>query len=206
MKSMQAEKKEIITSEKTQEGKKMFSNDELSEIIRIAAQEGANAAIKHISDEKRKEKRQRKDRRLYNTKLLIRNYRSFKKYVNNAVFYEDETQEDALEAIEELMWEPRVTSDMIVESIQRSMTRTKIIIEHIEHMIEVYSAICEQSKSDVKIRRSNVLYDMYISDIPHSKAEIADTYFIDKRTVYKDVEAACKELSVLLFGIDSIGE
>ena len=29
-------------------------------------------------------------------------------------------------------------------------------------------------------------------------------YFIDKRTVYKDIDAACKELSVLLFGIDSI--
>lgn len=203
---MQAEERKTNTSEEAVENKKMFSNDELSEIIRIAAQEGANAAIKHISDERRKEKRQRKDRRLHNTKLLIRHYRSFKEYVNNAVFDEDETQEDALEAIEELMWEPRVTSDMVVEAIQRSMTRTKIIIEHVECMIEVYSTICEQSKNDAKIRRSKVLYDMYISDTPHSKAEIADTYFIDKRTVYKDVEAACKELSVLLFGIDSIGE
>lgn len=203
---MQAEERKTATNEKSSEGKKMFSNDELSEIIRIAAQEGANTAIKHISDERRKEKRQRKDRRLHNTKLLIRNYRSFKEYVNNAVFDDEEPREDALEAIEELMWEPRVTSDIVVESIQRSMTRTKIIIEHIERMMEVYSAICEQSKSEVKIRRSKVLYDMYISNIPHSKTEIADAYFIDKRTVYKDVEAACKELSVLLFGVDSISE
>lgn len=202
---MQADEMKTVTNEAAEE-KKMFSNSELSEIIRIAAQEGANVAIKHISDERRKEKKQKKDRRLHNTKLLIRNYRSFKEYVNNAIFEEDETTEDALEAIEELMWEPRITSDMVVESIQRSMTRTKIIIKHIEHMIDVYSAICDKSKSDVKIRRKKVLYDMYISDIPHSKAEIADTYFIDKRTVYKDVEAACKELSVLLFGVDSIGE
>lgn len=202
---MQAEERKTNTNEKSLDNK-MFSKDELSEIIRIAAQEGANAAIKHISDEKRKEKRKRKDRRLYNTKLLIKHYRSFKEYVENAVFEEEEARDDALEAIEELMWEPRVTSDMVVESIQRSMTRTKIIIEHIERMIEVYRAICEKSGSDVKIRRCKVLYDMYISDTPLSKAEIADVYFIDKRTVYKDIEAACKELSVLLFGIDSIGE
>lgn len=204
---MQAEERKTITSKKVLEDKNLFSNNELSEIIRIAAQEGANAAIKHMSDERRKEKRKRKDRRLHNTKLLIKNYRSFKEYVNNAIFFdEEETREDALEAIEELMWEPRVTSDMVVESIQRSMMRTKIIIEHIERMIEVYSVICQQSKSDVKIRRSKILYDMYISDTPHSTVEIADAHFIDKRTVYKDIEAACKELSVLLFGIDSIGE
>lgn len=193
---MQAEKENI----------KILSNEELSEIVRIAAQEGANAAIKQIKDEKCKEKRHRKDRRLYNTKLLIRHYRSFKEYVNNAVFNDDETQEDALEAIEELMWEPRITSDMVVESIQRSMTRTKIIIEHIERMIDVYGIICNQSQSEVKMRRSKIIYDMYISDCPISKTDIEKKYYIDKRTVYKDIDAASKDLSVLLFGIDSIGE
>ena len=132
--------------------------------------------MEHFKAEKLKEKRNRKDRRLHNTKLLIRHYRTFKEYVNNAVFEREESNEDALGAIEELMWEPRVTADMVVESIN----------------------------SEMKIRRSKVLYDMYISDTVYSKEQIAEMYFIDKRTVYKDIDAACKELSVLLFGIDSI--
>ena len=166
---MQADEKRIITDE------------ELTEIVKVAAKAGADAAMEHFKAEKLKEKRNRKDRRLHNTKLLIRHYRTFKEYVNNAVFESEESNEDALGAIEELMWEPRVTSDMIVESIKRSAARTQM-----------------------KIRRSKVLYDMYISDTVYSKEQIAEIYFIDKRTVYKDIDAACKELSVLLFGIDSI--
>lgn len=120
------------------------------------------------------------------------------------MFESEESNEDALGAIEELMWEPRVTADMVVESIKRSAARTQIIINHIDGMIKVYQDMCEKSNSEMKIRRSKVLYDMYISDTVYSKEQIAEMYFIDKRTVYKDIDAACKELSVLLFGIDSI--
>ena len=178
---MQADEKRIITDEE------------------LAAKAGADAAMEHFKAEKLKEKRNRKDRRLHNTKLLVHHYRTFKEYVNNAVFESEESNEDALGAIEELMWEPRVTADMVVESI-----RTQIIINHIDGMIKVYQDMCEKSNSEMKIRRSKVLYDMYISDTVYSKEQIAEMYFIDKRTVYKDIDAACKELSVLLFGIDSI--
>ena len=116
---MQADEKRIITDE------------ELTEIVK-AAKAGADAAMEHFRAEKLKEKRNRKDRRLHNTKLLIRHYRTFKEYVNNAVFEREESNEDALGAIEELMWEPRVTADMVVESIKRSAARTQIIINHID--------------------------------------------------------------------------
>lgn len=149
---MQADEKRIITDE------------ELTEIVKVAAKAGADAAMEHFKAEKLKEKRNRKDRRLHNTKLLIRHYRTFKEYVNNAVFESEESNEDALGAIEELMWEPRVTSDMIVESIKRSAARTQIIINHIDGMINVYQDMCQKSNSEMKIRRSKVLYDMYISD------------------------------------------
>ncbi|NDO18801.1 hypothetical protein FMM68_03920 [Lachnospiraceae bacterium MD329] len=189
-----------------EEQNRLFSKQEVSEIVKIAAIEGANAAIKHLKTEQAKEKQKRKDRRLYNTKLLIKHYRSFKEYVNNAVFDEEESPEDAMYAIEELMWEPKVTSDMIIDSIKRSMTRTKIIIEHIDKMIEAYGSICEKSDSEVKKRRYEVLYKLYISNIIHTVDEMTEMYFIDKRTVYKDIDAACKELSVFFFGIDGIGE
>ena len=119
---MQADEKRIITDE------------ELTEIVKVAAKAGADAAMEHFRAEKLKEKRNRKDRRLHNTKLLIRHYRTFKEYVNNAVFEREESNEDALGAIEELMWEPRVTADMVVESIKRSAARTQIIINHIDGM------------------------------------------------------------------------
>ena len=75
---MQADEKRIITDE------------ELTEIVKVAAKAGADAAMEHFKAEKLKEKRNRKDRRLLNTKLLIRPYRTFKVYVNNALFVSEE--------------------------------------------------------------------------------------------------------------------
>lgn len=180
-------------------------NDEeyVAEIVKLAAKAGADAAIEHINQQKKREKKERVDRRLHNTKLLLRHYKSFKNHIENAVFEEIEDARDTLEEIEELMWEPSVTSDMIVESILKNLARTKIIVEHTERMINCYRDMC---KSDpVHIRHFNVIYDMYISEHEYTPAEVAEKYHIDKRTIYKDVNAACKTLSMLLFGIDGIG-
>lgn len=44
----------------------------------------------------------------------------------------------------------------------------------------------------------------YIEEPKKSALEIAGTFDIDKRTVYKDIKAAVNPLTTLLFGIDSL--
>ena len=51
---------------------------ENKEVIRIAAEAGAKAAMKKLEEERRKDMEERVDRRLHNTRLLLKNYRLFK--------------------------------------------------------------------------------------------------------------------------------
>lgn len=47
-----------------------------------------------------------------------------------------------------------------------------------------------------------MIYALYLSDEPKTVQEIAEEEYINERTVYKDVKAACKRLTALIFGID----
>lgn len=43
---------------------------------------------------------------------------------------------------------------------------------------------------------------LYLNKVPKSVQEIAEEEFVNERTVYKDIKAACKRLTALIFGID----
>ena len=182
----------------------MSENQNLSqeEIIRQAAKAGAEAALATLEKERQKEVRNRRDKRLKNTKLLLSNYRNFKEYSINAI-YAAEQAEDIIEILD-LMWDPNNRSEQIVESIKKSAVRTKIIMTHIEGMLNTYQDICEKSKNPTDMRKYEVLYDRYISDEQHTVDEIADKHNIDPRTVYHDIDAAVNVMAVLIFGVDCI--
>ena len=172
------------------------------EVIRLASEAGANAAMKHLDEQRKKERKARRDKRFHNTKLLLKHYKSFKEHIANAVFENPRTEGNVLAEIEELMWTPAVTSDMIVESIKRNFIRTKIIVEHIERMVECYREMCKDNV--VAKRRADIIYEKYIAEESYTQSEIAEKHNIDTRTVYKDITAACETLSMLLFGADGI--
>lgn len=176
---------------------------ETAQIIQLAAEAGANAALDAFERKRNLEIKERHDKRLRNTKLLLKHYRSFKSHVQNAIYETDVSEEENTVDILELMWENNNT-EAVVESIKRSATRTKLIIEHTETMLNAYKMMCMRSGNDTYKRHWNVVYDMYISDEIISKEEIAERNHIELRTVYKDVDVACKKLSTLIFGIDGI--
>lgn len=181
----------------------MFAgNHTQEEIIKAAAQAGAEAALKTFADERKKEKQKRRDKRLKNTKLLLTNYRNFKEHSTKAI-YDAEHSEDVIE-IMDLMWDPNNRSEQLVESIKRSAVRTNIIMAHIENMLNTYCELCEKSKNPADKRKYNVLYERYISDEKYTIDEIASHHNIDPRTVYLDIEAATNVMAVLIFGVDYI--
>ena len=93
-----------------------------------------------------------------------------------------------MEALDELL-----EDDLKVESIMKSAARTQIIMRHVNRMLDIYKAVCGNSLDEAEQR-----------DRPLSPAAVAEMESIDKRTVYKDVDAACATLSALIFGIDGI--
>lgn len=172
------------------------------QIAQIAADAGARAALDRLEKERQQERKEMVDRRLRNTKLLLRNYRLFKTHVEHAV-YEAVCDESPIEILEDLMM-PGKDSTLFVESIKKSAARTAIIVDHMETMMRLYQLYCETSGASDDQRRWRVISGMYISDTRMSVSELAAAEGVVERTIYKDVDAACEKIAALMFGIDGI--
>lgn len=179
-------------------------------MVDIAIQKGVAAGVKAAADrleeERKRERKGRYDRRLHNTRLLLKNYRALKHHALGAVYNggrANEVRESAVDILDSLDDE-RIDDTLYIESIKRSQQRTEIIIEHIDEMLRYWRIDCEQSGKDEALRRYRVVYDTYIGDDQMTAEELAYREHIEKRTVYKDIKAAMRPLSALIFGIDGI--
>lgn len=170
-------------------------------VIRIAAEVATSTALEVYAREKKKERRMRADRRLRDTKRLLRNYREIKIHAGDAIASLAEVANDDYEFFHNLMSD----GDQIdVGAIIRSKARSAIMLAHIDAMLQAFQVICYSSYKPEEQRRYRVLEAMCLSDIKQSVADIADAENIDIRTVYRDYEMACEKMSALLFGIQWI--
>ena len=171
---------------------------------------GVKAATDRIEEERKKERKGRYDRRLHNTRLLLKNYRVLKHHALDAVHTgaraNEVISENAVDILDDLesMGFRKVDDRLYIESIKRSQQRTRIIIEHIDEMLRYWRIDCEQSGREEALRRYRIVVDTYISDDQMTAEELAQREHIEKRTVYKDIKAAMRPLSALIFRIDGI--
>lgn len=172
------------------------------ELIRLAAKEGSKAGVEAYRKEQKKAHEKLSDRRLRNVKLLLQNYRELKQHAENAV-YTAEQAEDAMDILD-MMWDPHNRSAATVESIKGSLLKTKIMMGHVDSMIDIYKDMVYRSQNELEIRRFNILYDRYINEVETKVTSLCDKYHIDKRTVYYDTDIAAERLAKLIFGIDSL--
>lgn len=183
-------------------------------IMDIAIEKGVAAGVKAAADrmeeERRKARKGRYDRRLHNTRLLFKNYRALKHHALGAVHTgaqaNDAISENAIDILDDLekLGLRTVDDRLYIESIKRSQQRTRIIIEHIDEMLRYWRIDCEQSGKEEALRRYRIIMDTYISDDQMTAEALAQREHIEKRTVYKDIKAAMRPLSALIFGIDGI--
>ncbi|MEF2800575.1 MAG: hypothetical protein U0N22_01610 [Acutalibacter sp.] len=178
-----------------------------SRVMEQAIQRGIDAGVKatmeHIRTEREKERKSRQDRRLHNTRLLLKNYRLLKEHTKGAIFRANQARERAVDILDGLN-DYEMDDGLYIESIKKSQQRTLIILAHIDQMLELYKAYCYNSGNPENIRRYGVVMATYIDEPKKSALEIAGTFGIEKRTVYKDIKAAANPLTALLFGIDSL--
>lgn len=172
----------------------------------VGSEIGAKAAVKAIEREKKKLKEQLYDRRYHNTKLLLQNYRHLNEHFKNAIFEIEQAEEydESFIDIMELMSARGLDDSLCVESIKQSTIRTKIIMTHVNRMLDVYAIMCERSNREDDKRHYRILKAMYVDDKPTTAQVIADREHIDRRTVYKDIDAATAYLTTLLYGISGI--
>lgn len=180
-----------------------LTNEQLRDIYEKAAAVGAKEALKTLEQERKKEQGKRVDRRLRNTKLLLRNYHMLKEHAENSVFGRIQMEESAADILETMM--SVYDNEVIIDSIKRSASRTAIIVSHIEVMLGLYKSYCEKSvSSEVDIRRYEVIWDRYLTEQPLSVGEIAKKYHMSKGNVYLDINEAITRISALIFGVDGL--
>lgn len=172
----------------------------------VGAEIGAMSAVKAVEREKKKFREQQYDRRYHNTKLLLRNYRHLNEHFKNAVFDTEEAAEcdETFIDIMEIMSNKGYDEEVYEKSILESSIRTKIIMTHVNRMLEIYGIMCERSDREDDKRHYRILKAMYIDDPPAPAYIIAERENVDKRTVYRDIDTAVENLTLLLFGISGI--
>ena len=181
----------------------VLTHEQLKDIYENAAAIGAKEALKMFEQERKKEQGKRADRRLRNTKLLLRNYHMLKEHAENSVFGRTQMEESAIDILESMM--SMYDNEVIIESIKRSATRTAVIVSHIETMFGLYEAYSGNAPNrEIEMRRYEVVWDMYMADNTLSAKEIADKQNISIRNVYEDIKVATERLSALIFGVDGL--
>lgn len=179
-----------------------ISQEDLQELLGKAADIGAKAGIDRYVEELKSFQRKKADRRLHNTKLLLRNYRMLEAHAENSVFGRSQMHETAADILESMM--NMYNDELVVESIKNSATRTAIIVSHIKTMLEIFQICCERSTNELDQRRYDIVYGLYISEDKITRKDLADKWNVSRDTTYTDEKIAIERLSALFFGVDGL--
>jgi hypothetical protein len=178
------------------------NNITYEEAIKIGIREG----IKYVKEQEYNKTTKRYDRRLRNTRLLLKHYRTLKAHNRISDNSTDKINEDnAIDVLDDM--ESIDDEEQYVQALSRTRTRTLIIVGHINKVLKYYENICNADGA-AKQRRYNIIKYLYIDSV---KDDIAPTYDeavaqfgYNIRTVGRDVRTAIEDLSILFFGIDGI--
>ena len=184
----------------------VISGDQES-IVRDAARAGADALRREQAAIRKQERSKTIDRRLHNTRLLLKNYRMLKQHFQNAVYtFEEEQAVGDMKPgdIWKLLNKTAPTEEIYIEAICKSATRTMIILQHLDRMLDIYAAFCDKSNMDSVKRQYRILKARYLDETQIPMTEIAEREHVHKRTAEKDLDSAIESVTALIFGIDAI--
>lgn len=181
----------------------------IEKMIESGVNEGIQKGLKQYDNLQKNKTKFRYDKRLRNTRLLLKNYRSFVEHCDNAKYLVEnpikkEIEKDSLKI--QLFDDFYNLQDdaYIVSSILKSKEKTRIILDHINLCLDFFQAKALKTNNQEMIRRYNVISDLYIKETPMTYEEIAEVEHISQKTVNRDRKKAIEELSVLIFGIDGL--
>ena len=178
-------------------------------IIEKLVAEGVTRGIKQGLDQARNEEKLKDkityDIKLKNTRLLLKNYRRFVNFCEQATVSEKELESATVEEILDKLYCTAYDEVTIVQSILASKKRTEIIMTHIKKIINFYIFDAESSKNDEKRRRAHILNDLYIKGKKQPRmSEMSKKYHISERQINRDKKTAIEEIAIFMFGIDGI--
>lgn len=152
----------------------------------------SNKEVKELAKEVIKEMaKQQKDKRLHNTRLLMKNYTALKNHIENV-------NED----IEEFEIEVEMGSkdNIWIMSIARSKIRTAKMVGYVESAMDIIKEKFEKNLESEKFKA----FEMHYID-KKTNEEIQEVLNCGKNSPKKWSDLIIEELNVLLWGIDALG-
>ena len=132
-----------------------ITQEEMERLLDRAADRAVSAYQREIAEEKKKsvsEEKAKFDRRYRNTKMLLEHYRDFSEYDEKAIYrISNELDEDIVDIIE-LMEGRRIDRDGKIESIERGVIRTRVIMNHVDKKMSRFTESCENYYQEEKHR------------------------------------------------------
>lgn len=170
------------------------------DIIELAAQKAAQVTLETLAKQKKKERRERRDWRLRNTRLLLEHLQQFDTHAHKSVY-------DVRKVLESAQNDPEGVysqqlsgrQDVYLEGLTISAGRTETLVQQTKSMLELYRLQCENGNAE-KQRRYRVLAAHSFEGKDYQ--QIMDEEAISKSTVFRDIDLAVEELSIMLFGAD----
>lgn len=180
-----------------------LTEQELKQLCEEAVDRGV---AKYIKEQDRADTRKRRSL-LYNTKKLLENYTRLKDYAENAVSTIEEASkvDETIVNMDVLIGFRLMDSDRRLDRQIRGVNAVKMMLSHIDRMLEVYRADCQTSSSEVKRRRWDIVQMMYLDrEEKKTTKQIAEYYNMELSGIQKETKAARSDLTILFFGLGAM--
>jgi hypothetical protein len=192
----------VEDEEKGEDGEERFvlSREAISQIASVAAKEGIMAYKRE--QETKWEERVEKVRN--SAKTLVIHYRDFKRMKDTSVYSTDTVTYPTLMEIFDGILEDVRADEFNLTSTKKNMIQTGMLMNHVDVQLENYKKECSNSHLPEIQRRYRIVEMMYLREKGLRADEVAAIECIDKSNVYRTLEKAYDDLTVLFFGIDGI--
>lgn len=179
--------------------------DIIEEFVAVGVAKGIKQGLEQARNEEKLKEQITYDIKFKNTRLLLKNYRKFVNFCEQATVSEKELESATVEEILDKLYCSAYDEVTIVQGILASKKRTEIIMTHIKKIINFYIFDADSSKNDEKRRRAHILEDLYIKGKKQpAMSVLANRYHVSERQVHRDKNVAIEEIAIFMFGIDGI--
>ena len=182
----------------------VISAEDLDNLIKAAGKEGAKKGVEAYERRKEKEREELADKVKNSAKTIIIHYRQLKRMKNTSVTGTDTETDPTLKEILDGILDRVRRDEFNLTSTNRNRIVTGMLMNHVDVQLENYKKECKKSKIQDIQRRHRVVEMIYLREKPLTPEEVAEVEQIDKSTVYRTLEKAYDDLSVLFFGIEGV--
>ena len=139
-------------------------------------------------------KNQQKDRRLHNTKLLMKNYDKLKNHIEKI------NSDGFMGYFGEELRESREENDVFLNSVLRTKARTAQMVSCIDISLEI---LADEYEENGTYYIYDAFHMYYIEKLTYE--EIAEKLNAGKNTPARWVKEVLNKLNILLWGVDALG-